>query len=85
MGVYDSEKEAALAYDLSAVRHFGKGAKLNFPERVANIGIEDRKEEEDKVNGQTRYFHHGQSGGSIKLKEEQPKHHSHYIPQATVY
>lgn len=32
LGVFDSEYDAARAYDAAAVQHFAEGAKLNFPE-----------------------------------------------------
>lgn len=32
LGVFDSEYDAARAYDTAAVQHFAEGAKLNFPE-----------------------------------------------------
>lgn len=40
LGVFDSEYDAARAYDSSALQHFAEGAKLNFPE-----GIEQQSSE----------------------------------------
>jgi hypothetical protein len=33
IGVFQTEKEAAQAYDLAAVKYFGEFALLNFPDR----------------------------------------------------
>jgi hypothetical protein len=55
IGCYDSEEDAARAYDFAAVQALGPGAKCNFPEEAISKPPVSRGEEK-KQRGSSRYI-----------------------------
>lgn len=83
LGAYESEEDAARAYDIAAAAAFGEYARLNFPERLGEPAPERffvrQSRPRDIPSPPTRVMppptvgkiRHGTDNGNAKLTEEQ--------------